>query len=452
MNLQDRFALALRALRGDLRPPRRMTQKAAPYLWMTWQKGIPQWQINDFAGYVQEGYNLNTLIYSAIAYKERQLASVPLRAYSGDPDNPEHLPPAHPLARLLARPNTHQGWGEFQRQRVAYLNLAGNSYTWIDRNPDGTPMAMYNLRPDRVYIVPGAEGSLKGFMYKPEGKALHDAMPMLPQDVIHVKFSNPSDPLEGLGYGLSPLSPLARSADVDNDITGFLKKFFENGAAPMGLLKFNMTLDEGQMARIRSRWQELYGGWQNWSDIGILDESGEYQRIGMTAKEMGFTEIDMRNESRVLGPFGIPPILLGTRVGMERSTMANYEESRVQCWEDTLVPEISLFEGEDQYYLSHDDVFVRYDLSKVPALQKNLPELVQAAHRLWTMGYPANVATAAVGLNLPSISTGDTSYVPMAVQVAGVDDVPQADADGQVEALDDERAGKQISLVKKKTA
>ena len=87
------------------------------------------------------------------------------------------------------------------------------------------------------------ERGIMGYLYIPEGKSHREGIPMLAKDVGHVKLPNPGDPLEGLGYGLSPISPLARSADVDNMITSFLKLFFERGAIVPGLLKFNIKLD-----------------------------------------------------------------------------------------------------------------------------------------------------------------------------------------------------------------
>mgnify|MGYP005848607523 CR=1 FL=1 len=442
IELRDRVRTAWAVMRGELPAVRNgrvasRASKRAPYQWVGWQEGEPQWMMDDLNAYVEEGFNLNSLIYSATMYKGRAITAAPLRAYTGDPEQRERLPPGHPMAKLVMRPNPWQGWGEFMWQRMIYLNVAGNSFTWLDRSrSDALPTAMYNLRPDRTFIVP-AKGGIKGYFYKPEGRSLRDAMPLLPQDVIHVKLPNPGDPFEGLGYGLSPIAPLSRSGDVDNAITNFLKRHFERGTMPTGLLKFKMPLDEAQIARVRARWKEIYGGYENWDEIGILDEMAEYQRIGMTFNEMEFDNLDVRNESRILGPFGVHPILLGTKTGLQRATLSNYGEARRQTWEDTLIPELRLFEAEDQYYLADGDNFVAYDLGDVPALQKDTPALVTAAHKLWTMGVPANQAIASVGLNLQPVPGGDTPYVPMNVKPAGE---PVVDADGAViegEVIDD---------------
>lgn len=434
--LIERGRMALAVLRGNATIGRMSGGgKSAPFTFPAWVDGNPQWVMGDFMTYVSEGYDLNSLIFSAVAYKERAIGSVPLLAYKGSPDNPERLPPTHPLAMLAARPNPFQSWREFQRQRVAYLNLSGNSFTYVDRpSRNAPPVALYNLRPDRVYVIPG-KNSLRGYLYKPEEKGIRDGFAILPQDMMHVKFTNPKDPYEGFGAGLSPLAPLAQSADVDNNITKYLKLLFERGTMLSGMLTFKMPLDDAQIARIRSRWKDIYGGVENWDEIGIMDSEASYQKLGMTFEELGFESLDERNETRILGPFGVPPILLGTRTGLARSTMSNYAEARRQCWEDTLLPEIELFGDEDRYFLQTDDgAWVAYDLSRVPALQKDLPKLVDTAFRMWSMGVPANIAFREVGLMLPPLPGGDVSYLPTSVIPAGAAADTTSTADGSTTA------------------
>jgi HK97 family phage portal protein len=425
-SIPNRIKLALRVFRDGLPSSSWGRQrKSSPFLWPAWREGKPEWQIGDFESYVSEGFDLNSLIYSAVLYKARVSQLAPLRAYAGELDHPEVLAPNHDLARLTARPNPYQSGLAFQAQQRVYLNVAGNSYVHLDRPKRGAlPTAMRSLRPDRVHIIP-AQGGLKGFVYVPEGKTAYEAardgsiVPMLAEDVIHVKLPWPGDPLEGLGYGLSPISPLARSGDVDNKVTEFLKLFFDSGTMLSTYLKFDVPMDEGEIARARSRWKEIYGGYTNWTEVGILDQGGTVERFGMTFQEMGFAELDERNESRILGPFGVPPILLGTRVGLNRSTYSNAEESRRMFWQDTQVPETQLYEAEYQYRLVTNDGWVAFDYTRVPALQKDVPKLAEAAHKLWQMGVPANAAIAAVGLDVESVKGGDIGYLPIGVLPVG---------------------------------
>jgi HK97 family phage portal protein len=433
MNLLQRLSIAYQVLRGT-------TRKDAPYLWPVFQGGQAMWHMDNFRTYTAEGYDMNGVIHSAIRYKARTLGGGRLRAYSGDLDSPEPLPMTHPLAQLLARPNAWQSWREFQEQRITYLNLAGNSYTWLDRpTRGGIPRALYNLRPDRVYIVPN-ERSLMGYLYVPDDRSVLNGVPFLPEDVIHVKFPNPLDRFEGLGYGLSPLAPMAQSGDVDNQVTRYLKIFFERGGMPPGVLKSTLPLSDDEVARNRARWQEVYGGTDNWTDVLVLDSGLEYQRLDLSFDKMGFEAMDARNETRILGPFGVPPILIGIRIGLQRSTFSNAKEAREACWEDTLSPEQDLFLSDDSFYLGQPDegIFLNYDNSSIPAMQQDKPALITAAKDLWSMGVPANESFRIVGLKVSPFPGGDVSYVPSLVAPVGTEAAPAPEtARGTPNAEDD---------------
>lgn len=385
--------------------------KQLPWPWPKFRQLQPLWHLVDFQSYVNEGFSANSLIYSAIMYKVRAVITAPLRAYSGDPDYPTSLPSIAPLAQLVAQPNEHQSWTEFHSQNVVYLNLDGNVFIYKHKNLETGREALYSLRPDRVYIIPtnDKKATIDHFLYVPEGQSARTGHPMLVEDIIHIKLPYPGDPLEGMGYGLSPLSSAAKSADVDNMVTDFLNLFFQRGAMLTGVLLFDQPLKEDIVDTILERWEKKYGGYKKWR-TGVLDRGGSYERTGLTFEEMGFNELDARNECRILGPFGVPPILIGSRVGLERSTYSNYEGARKAVWEDTLVPELRLFEVEYQRHLNTQDAFVKFDLTQVPALQKDLPVIVNAAYSLWQMGVPANQATFGVGLRIGAIPGGDEPF------------------------------------------
>jgi HK97 family phage portal protein len=418
--IRQRAALALQVFRGGL-PPRALAEaKSLPLMWPAWRTGQPTWNLTDYHAYATEGFAGNALIYSAIRYKYNAVSKAILRAYQGDPDNPEALPPEHPLSQLCARPNRFQSGVEFMQQAEAYLNIAGENFTYMDRR-DGQVVEMINLRPDRMLILPTDDQKrLLGFVYVPEGKAPRDGVPFLPDVISHTKFPNPLDPLEGLGHGLSPMSAMAASGDVDNEVTSYLKEFFERGTMAPGLVSLKDMVSDTTIAQLRDQWTEVYGGSQNWDKPIVLGGGASWQRLTLGFNEMGFEGLDERNEARVIGPFGVPLILLNTRLGLMRSTYSNAQEARRAFWEDTMTVELSLFEADLQYHLSDEasGVFPKFDLSDVPALQRNVPELVGAAYQMWQMGMPAFQAYQTAGVDTERFDGDDVSYVAINMQPA----------------------------------
>lgn len=447
--------------------PRFLT-KAAPFIWPDFRLGVPQWRMYDYQAYVNEGFNLNTLIYSAISYKYRSMRSAPLKAWTGTAEEREPADPSHPLSKLVARPNPHQSFSEFQDQYIAYINISGNNYTYLDRPREGAlPEAMYNLRPDRVFVVPGRVDNnytVLGYLYVPEGRtsflsrtvverreALDNggATMLLPENVMHVKFPNPGDPLEGMGEGLPPISPLARSAEVDNAVTHFLKLFFDHGVMAAGLLSFDDPVDDSDLAHFKERWKEIYGGYQRWAEEIMMASRVKYQRVSLTFDEMGFEAIDERNESRICGPFGVPPILIGARVGLTRSSYGQaYEQARKAFWEDTMIPETRLHETEFQYYLIADDgTFVAYDFRGVPALQAVGVE----RRKEWREDFKAGAITREeYRLKIEMPKEGDGTYlVPLNMLEVPANGSSQPQQD-MVEAENVEDDTRKLRLLKKK--
>lgn len=423
MNVTDRFRAAVTAFRQgsisrDIRISRTINNgKAMPYQWPDFRLDRASFKLIDEQAFISEGYDINALVYAAIMYKALSLASIPIVAYRGETSEPEELPDDHPLSALCMRPNPSMSWREYMLTQVIYLNLSGNAYVYYDRQGEvkGCPAAMWPLNPLRTYIVPTRNRrKVLGFIYIPEGRGEQDGIPMLPEDVGHIKFSNPSDPLDGLGYGMPPLLPAARSIDVDNMVTKFLHVFFERGAVVSGILKFDVPLDDPTVKRIRERWLEIYGGSENWYKPGVLDQGGDYSRIGLTFDEMGFAVLDERNEARILQALRVPPILIGSRLGLMRSTYSNYQEARKAFWEDVALGEASLFETDHQYYMQSDDGgWVQNDYSDIPALRQDTPALVGAFTSLVSNGISKYQAAMITGLDVGQLPDGDVIYMPM---------------------------------------
>jgi HK97 family phage portal protein len=58
-------------------------------------------------------------------------------------------------------------------------------------------------------------------------------------------------------------------------------------------------------------------------------------------KDMALTELHDLTESRICAVFGVPAILVGANVGLQRSTYSNYREARMAFHSETLEPMVS---------------------------------------------------------------------------------------------------------------
>lgn len=450
----NRFPVAIQLLRNGTMPaPIWMEQKAGPDLWPSWLDNRPQRQLIDYHSYAKHGYSRNSLMYAAIMYKARAISLAPLRAYIGDEENPEILPINHPLAALTRRPNHFESMMEFMQKNVIYDNVAGNIFIYKNRDGalDGLPTQLLSIRPDRVSIVPQGDSKI-GFVYDPRGDG-KTVFPIVAEDMIHIKRPNPEDPLEGMGYGISPMAAAAEVGDVDNMVTAFLNRFWKTGVSPMIAIEFDIPLDAEDTARYRQQITEIYGrGAEGWVRPFITDKGGKIRPLTPAFKDMDFINLDARNETRVLSVYGVPGMLVGAFSGLNRATFSNFEQATRTFWQDTMWPELMIVEVDLRDHLrTADGGFVAFDTSRVPSLQRNVPELITSYRDLFNTGVPRSIAANIVGLDMPPTSDGDVGYMPANMIPVARTGAPSESTPGAIR-VEDEQQSNDLESVEHKAA
>ena len=238
-----------------------------------------------------------------------------------------------PLAELLERPNQNSDWFSFVEQFVTYLHTSGNVYTYKVRGRGRQIVELLLLRPDRIKIIPGPYGA-EGYLYDVDGVERRIEV----EDMCHMSLPNPSGDL----YGLSPLQTLAKAVNLDTNMTDFSKNYFQNAGVPSGLLKVKRRINSPEEASlIRNRWRWQFGGKNNMHRIAVMDEDADYVPMASAPKDMAMRDLHDLTESRICAVFGVPAILVGANVGLQRSTYSNYKEARMAFHSEKLEPMVN---------------------------------------------------------------------------------------------------------------
>jgi len=143
-------------------------------------------------------------VHRAVKLVAESVASVNFIAYEGDTAQEPH-----PLTTLLARPNPRQAGAALLEAVCAHLLLAGNAYIEAV-TIDGAVRELHALRPDRMRVVPGADGWPEAYEYAVGGRTLRfdQASPLPP--ILHLSQFHPLDD----HYGLSSIEPAAVAIEL----------------------------------------------------------------------------------------------------------------------------------------------------------------------------------------------------------------------------------------------
>lgn len=368
-----------------------------------YEQVAPQYPYPTPYSLAQQGYRRNEVLYACIAKRAAAVAEAPLRMYQKQKrrGGAQTELEGHPLRELIKQPNEAMGEVEFWQAVQIYLDIAGFSVWEIEFDNLGYPLHLWPMRPDWCSFLRGEHRPLRAVRYQPWGGLPYVEVPV-ERLLVFMEF----DPLYPMLKGLSRTSIALRTVSVDNAATDFVKIFFERGAVINGLLKTQQNLNQAEASRIKQLWREQHGGVAQWGEPAVMGSGVDYQQMQMSFKDMAFDELDGRNEARICQIMETPPILIGARIGLARSTFSNYGEARKAFYEETINPRWRWLQSEiTQQLLPHygDDPNVvegEFDKSEVIALQENRDAKVKRADQMFKGGWATrDEARAEVGLD-----------------------------------------------------
>lgn len=296
---------------------------------MAWHTlGRPAWPMRDPSAFAREGYGRNAIAYRCVRMIAEAAASAPLKVGPAD----------HPLARLLARPNPEQTGVELLEAFYGHLQVSGNAYLEATSLDEAAPSELYVLRPDRMQVVPGADGWPVGWEHRVGAQVRRFERDPLSNDapILHLKLFNPRDDW----YGMSPMEAAGYAIDIHNAGGAWNKALIDNAARPSGALVFSGVggadrLSEDQFRRLKLELEEMHAGAANAGRPMLLEGGLEWRPMSLTPADMDFIEARFAAAREIALAFGVPPMLLGIPGD---NTYSNYREANLAFWRQTALP------------------------------------------------------------------------------------------------------------------
>tara|TARA_Y100000034_G_scaffold133985_1_gene201168 strand:+ start:751 stop:2400 length:1650 start_codon:yes stop_codon:yes gene_type:complete len=251
---------------------------------------------------------------------------------------------AHPLLRLLRRPNRDLTTYELFFKTYAYLELTGNCYWILTRDSaTGDVNGIYVPKPHRV--EPASKDGKKGFNRKVLRNGEETTRFWDWEDVIHFKtFSPVSDVM-----GMPQLQPLTQAMLTDLYATRWNKDFFKNSARPDVLLMFDERLDDDTYKRLLAEWNIMFSGWSKTHRPAIVEGGSKIQLLSESRADMEFVEQRAFSRTEMLTTMGVHPAIMGLH--SEDSDSQELATIRRMFWEDTLLPKMAYVSGVMEQYL-----------------------------------------------------------------------------------------------------
>ena len=309
--------------------------------------GRPAWTPRDYAALAREGFGRNPVVYRCVRMIAEAAASVPWLVYEGEREVAEH-----PLAALLAQPNARASGRALMEAAYGHLLVAGNAYLEAVA-VEGVVREVHALRPDRMRVVPGADGWAEGYEYSVAGRTVRFGGEVggaaaggdgaggpagggrAVRPILHLSLFHPLDD----HYGFAPIEAAQTSLDVHNAAGAWTKALLDNSARPSGALVYAAgeggNLTDEQFERLKRELEDGYAGARNAGRPLVLDGGLDWKAMGMSPKDMDFAEAKASAAREIALAFGVPPMLLGIPGD---NTYANYQEAHRALWRLTVLP------------------------------------------------------------------------------------------------------------------
>ena len=288
-------------------------------------------------------------VYACVGILSESIAQLPIKVYRKN--GRERLEDKdHQLYRLLAvKPSPWQTSFSFRETMMMHLLLRGYHVAIKVKDARGNVRELLPVHPDCVSIRQKDDWELEFTVTLKTGTVTYRQ-----PDVLYIPFRSID--------GVHPISPISYQRETIGLTLAAQKhgaRTLRNGAWLSGLLTYPGVLKKEQHDRMKTTWEESYGGAENSGKTPILENGLDYKVLGMTNADAQFLETRRFQVEDVARIFGIPLHMIQST---EKSTTwgSGIEQMSIGFVQHTLLPWIRRFEESVARDLVDDpDVEVR---------------------------------------------------------------------------------------------
>jgi HK97 family phage portal protein len=274
-------------------------------------------------------------VFACIRAISEDIGKLPLKLYKSLKPRGKEPVPDHRVYRLLHdSPNPEMTAITFRRVLTAHALGWGNGFAEIERGIDGSPLALWPLKPNRTRVL-----RLEDNRIWYEFRTDDDKVAWLRDDnVLHI---------HGLGFdGLVGYNVIRYARECLGAALATQKEasaFFGNGIRSAGILTHPGNLSETARKNLRASFDQ-YQGPENAHRMMLIEEGMKYEKSTIPPQEAQFLETRQFSVPEVCRWFRMPPNKVAdTTRAQGWSTL---EQTNTDYVIDTLMPWMVCWEQE----------------------------------------------------------------------------------------------------------
>lgn len=380
-------------------------------------------------------YKMMAVVYACVRKLSTAAAEAPIKMYEGDEQTEDSEVKKHPILSALQDPNPKMSYPEFLQHVILHLMLTGESHVLEFRNKGGIPNELWPIPTSWLNSKYNKRGDL--IYYEMWQGQNNPPAPVLPEDITTISFPDPENPHRGMG----PLQAAIRDTQTDSERQNYIIEMLTNLKVPGMVLKQEQAFTPMQKKEIRQELSDRVGRGKRGSPLFLEGKEAGIELIA-PLKDLDWPGLSNLNETRICAVFGVPPILVGLRSGLETATYSNYEQAMEAFYKGTMVPlwkslDAALTRGLITNEGETRDLHLCHDLKDIKHLSEDQNETATRAGTLLQGSVcTRNESRAMVGLPPLMPELGEVFLVPMGMQEVRADLTPLQAAKEQ-QKLDD---------------
>jgi HK97 family phage portal protein len=342
-----------------------------------------------------EYYSKSSLIWACVRELATSIASFELEVGTEDSEGVFEPQPDNEILGLFTD-NPWYSYGQLIELWIARLYLTGAQVSlkvpFENRPGFGAllpyPTSVVNLEADGINLL---------------GYRIGDTQHITPpEEVLEHRFINPGN----YHTWTSPLATAIQEVAVDEERNAITREILRNKNVPAFFIKPPQGANSSQRKQLQDSLDAASGGSNANRGKGVVLPPDVEVDMGPDVKDIDWKSMNGLTESRICMAFGVPPIIMGAKVGIETSTYANYETARESYYKETLVPLATFLTSGFNRQLVEDGIKFRFNLDNVPELQEDINQVAVRAAQLFEKKVATkNEAREMVGL--PPVDGGD---------------------------------------------